>query len=104
MPIEMLVGLDVTDTRKYQAYRQAIAPILKAYGGDFGYDFAVSEVLKAQTEDPINRVFTLHFPDESQKDLFFADTEYAVAKATYFDAAVGATTMIASYERPEPAS
>ena len=104
MLFEMLVGLSVTDARKYQAYRQAIAPILSVYGGGFGYDFAVSEVLKAQTKDPINRVFTLHFPDESQKDKFFADVDYAVAKATYFDDAVGATTIIANYVRTKPAS
>ena len=96
----MLVGLNVTDATRYQAYRRAMTPILRAYGGGFGYDFQVSTVLKAQTEDPINRVFTLSFPDESQKDAFFIDAQYVEAKEAHFDAAVGATTLIASYETP----
>ena len=99
MPFEMLVGLDVTDDAKYQSYRRAMTPILETYGGSFGYDFQVSNVLKAKTESPINRVFTLAFPDEDRRDRFFADAQYAEAKATYFDGAVGATTLIASYEK-----
>ena len=98
MPFEMLVGLNVTDADRYQAYRRAMSPILEAYGGSFNYDFQVSEVLKTQTENPINRVFTLTFPNESRKDAFFANKQYAEAKADYFDGAVGATTLIANYE------
>ncbi|EAR61344.1 hypothetical protein MED92_11474 [Oceanospirillum sp. MED92] len=43
---EMLVGLEVTDDQIYQSYREAMRPILEFYGGEFGYDFRVSEVLK----------------------------------------------------------
>lgn len=99
MPFEMLVGLNVTDAGKYRAYRRAMTPILETYGGKFGYDFQVSEVLRTQTKNPINRVFTLTFPNESQKDQFFADAQYAEAKETHFDGAVGATTLIANYEK-----
>lgn len=98
MPFEMLVGLNVTDADKYRAYRRAMMPILETYGGSFGYDFQVSDVLKAKTENPINRVFTLAFPDEDRRDRFFADAQYAEVKAAHFDSAVGATTLIANYE------
>lgn len=99
MSFEMLVGLDVTDDRKYQEYRRAMMPVLESYGGGFGYDFKVLEVLISQVDHPINRVFTIYFPDENEKERFFSDTAYTEVKAAHFDGAVGYTTIIASYER-----
>ncbi len=61
MAMEMLVGLRVVNDEAYQSYRDAMTPILNRYGGGFGYDFKVSEVLKSRTEAPINRVFTIYF-------------------------------------------
>ena len=43
MSYEMLVGLNVFDDEKYTEYRAAMKPILSIYGGEFGYDFKVSE-------------------------------------------------------------
>lgn len=48
MALEMLVGLNVIDDEAYQSYRDEMMPILKNYGGGFGYDFKVSEVLKSE--------------------------------------------------------
>ena len=45
MSYEILVGLDVLDEAKYEAYNSAMKPILTPYQGYFGYDFKVSEVL-----------------------------------------------------------
>ena len=56
----MLVGLNVTDDFQDQEYRKSKMPILHAHGGDFGYDFKVSEVLLSQTDSKINRVFTIY--------------------------------------------
>lgn len=98
MPIEMLVGLNVIDDARYQEYRRSMAPILESYGGGFGYDFRISEVLRSQTDDPINRVFTIRFPDQERKRRFFSDAAYAEVKAAHFDGSVGHTTIIATYE------
>lgn len=99
MSFEMLVALEVTDDRQYWEYRRVMAPILASFGGGFGYDFKVSETLISQTDHPINRVFTIFFPDEDTKERFFSDPAYAEAKAAHFDGAVGHTTIVASYER-----
>ena len=99
MAFEMLVGLVVVDDEAYQAYREAMTPILDSYGGGFGYDFRVSEVLKARTEAPINRVFTIYFSDEDAKDAFFANAEYLEVKRQHFEGAVVSTEILASYER-----
>ena len=84
MAFERLVGLFVTDDELYQKYRDSMYPILKAYGGAFGYDFRVAEVLKSEVEEPINRVFTISFEDEKLMNTFFADEKYLqVRKRTH---------------------
>jgi uncharacterized protein (DUF1330 family) len=73
MALEMLVGIHVVDDAAFQSYRDEMTPILKSYGGGFGYDFKVSEVLKSKTEAPINRVFTISFPNEDSRNSFFSN-------------------------------
>ncbi len=98
MTVEMLVGLTVVDDNAYQVYRDKIMPILKNYGGGFGYDFKVLELLKSPTEKPINRVFTIYFPDKVSMNSFFANVEYLEIKQRHFESSVTDTTIIATYE------
>jgi len=99
MTYEILVGLNVIDDLKYKDYRSAMKPILSKYGGDFGYDFKVSEVLLSETTNEINRVFTIGFPDRSKMDNFFSNTEYLEVKKKYFEGSVESTTIISSYNK-----
>ena len=99
MATEMLVGLNVVDDEEYQTYRVEMMPILKSYGGGFGYDFKISEVLKSKTEVPINRVFTISFPNEDSMHSFFSNNEYLKIKQRHFEKSVTATTIIATYDR-----
>ncbi len=99
MALEMLVGLNIVDDEAYQSYRAEITPILKRYGGGFGYDFKVSEVLKSTTEAPINRVFTIYFSTEDSMNSFFSNDEYLKIKHRHFEKSVTDTTIIATYER-----
>ena len=59
MSFEMLVGLEVIDDNAYNNYRQEMTPLLEQCGGGFNYDFKVSELLKSQVSENINRVFTI---------------------------------------------
>ena len=99
MAIEMLVGLRVVDEETYHSYREQMMPILESYGGGFGYDFKVSEVLKSQTKAPINRVFTISFPDQGSRDSFFSNDVYLKIRQQNFEKSVTDTTIIATYER-----
>jgi len=99
MAVERLVGLFVKDDDLYQKYRENMMPILQEYGGAFGYDFKVSEVLKSEVKAPINRVFTLCFANEDSLNGFFADENYLQVRNKYFEPSVSATTIIAKYER-----
>ncbi len=99
MAFEMLVGLNVVDDEVYQSYRDEMMPILKSYGGGFGYDFRVAEVLKSKTDAQINRVFTIYFSNEDSMNLFFSNDEYLKIKQKYYEKSVTDTTIIAIYER-----
>lgn len=95
--IEALVGLDVRDDDAYDAYRAGMRPILESFGGGFGYDFRVSEVLKSESDVAINRVFTIRFPDRAAMDAFFSDPSYKDVKRRFFEPSVGGTQIIAEY-------
>lgn len=99
MSYEILVGLNVLDETKYDAYRKAMKPILSNYEGRFGYDFKVSEVLSSEESADINRVFTINFSSKSQMDSFFSDPDYIKVREKYFVSSVGSTTIISSYEK-----
>ncbi len=99
MSFEMLVGLQVSDDQTYSQYREAMTPILKRFGGGFRFDFKIAEVLKNETDNPINRVFIIYFADKLNKDSFFSDPEYKKVKERFFEKSVKATTIIAEYAR-----
>ena len=96
---ERLVGLQVVNEEGYQAYREAMYPILQKHGGDFGYDFRVSEALRNPAGHPVNRVFTMHFPDEAASQAFFSNERYLAVREKYFSGSVGHVTIIAAYEK-----
>ncbi len=99
MATEMLVGLNVVNDEEYQAYRDEMTPILKRYGGGFGYDFRVAEVLTSRTDAPINRVFAIYFSNEDAMNSFFSNDEYLKVRQRHFEKSVTGTTIIATYER-----
>ncbi len=99
MAVEMLVGLNVVDDEAYQLYRDEMTPILLSYGGGFGNDFKISEVLKSKTEAPINRVFTIYFSNEDSMSSFFSNDAYLKIKRVHFEKSVTHTTIISTYGR-----
>jgi uncharacterized protein (DUF1330 family) len=95
-----IVGLDVRDDSMYRRYREAMTPILHRYGGAFGYDLVVGEVLKSPVEARINRLFTMLFPAKGVADRFFSDPDYLKIRAALFEPAVASVTIIAEYDAP----
>ncbi len=98
MAIVTLVGLQIVDEEGYQTYRDQMMPFLERFGGGFDYDFTVSNVLKSKTNAPINRVFTISFPDQDSKDSFFSNSEYLKIRQRHFEKSVTNTTILATYE------
>lgn len=99
MTYERIMGIEVIDEEGYQQYREHMIPILHSFGGSFGYDFKVNEVLKSKTNEPINRVFTIDFPSKEVMETFFTAPEYREVKAQYFQNAVKSVTTISMHEK-----
>ena len=97
--IEMLVGLNVINDSDYTKYREGMTPILKSIGGGFGYDFKIAEVLKSESGNIINRVFTIYFPSEEELNSFFSNSEYLKFKEQFFTSSVASTTIISTYNK-----
>ena len=100
MIFERIMGIYVSDEDEYQRYRDGMTPILQSFGGAFGFDFKVSEVLKSKTADDINRVFTIEFPSKEIMDNFFADPEYVKVQKRHFNNSVKSKTIISMHEKP----
>jgi uncharacterized protein (DUF1330 family) len=92
------MGLQIEDTAGYQAYRDAMTPLLEKAGGSFRYDFRIQEVLKSETGKRINRVFIISFPDKATREAFFSSPDYLAIREKYFNPSVGDVTKIAEYE------
>ena len=92
-------GIEVTDQDEYVRYREAMMPILVRYGGSFGYDFVIGEVKRTEAPHPINRVFTIRFPDEAGSTAFFADAIYRQVRARHFEQAVKGVTSLGAFTR-----
>jgi uncharacterized protein (DUF1330 family) len=97
-----LYGLQLADPAKYRTYRDHMTPILHRHGGRFGHDFAIAAVLASEVAHPIDRVFTIAFPDRAAAERFFADPSYLEVRRTWFEPAVTAYTLIASFDEPAP--
>lgn len=93
------MGLCVSDDEQYQKYREGMTPILHSYGGAFGFDFKVSQVLLSKTSGDINRVFTIDFPSKEVMDAFFSCDDYLAVKKQYFDKSVSSKTVISLHEK-----
>ncbi|WP_101758849.1 DUF1330 domain-containing protein [Oceanicoccus sp. KOV_DT_Chl] len=99
MYFERIMGIQVIDDEEYQKYREAMMPILDSFGGRFGYDFKVSEVLMSKSDNEINRVFTLEFPNSKTMQEFFSNPAYIKVKNKHFKPSVASTTVISMHER-----
>ena len=97
MPFDLTAVLLVVDQDKYAQYRSEIAPLLKAMGGAFRYDFEIARTLKSDASHEINRVFILRFADRGAKERFFTLPQYLEIRARLFETAVRRMTTIAEH-------
>jgi len=99
MSYEMVVGLQIRDDSIYSNYREAMKPLLEEVDGGFRFDCKVSEVLKNDDGNPINRVFVIFFGDKNKMESFFSNPRYLKIKEKYFKSSVEATTIISEYNK-----
>ena len=97
-----LYAMQISDPERYQRYRTLMTPILHRHGGSFRYDFAIARVLASDASHPIDRVFTIAFPDRTAADRFFSDPTYLAIRREWFEPAVAAFTQIAAFDEQVP--
>jgi uncharacterized protein (DUF1330 family) len=96
--IEILVGANVVDPAMYTEYRAQMTPLLEAYGGSFGVDVLVAEVLRAPEPVRFNRLFTMRSPSVERMDTFFAHPEYLAVRKRLFEPSVSEIHQLARYQ------
>ena len=72
-----------------------MTPLLERAGGTFRYDFEVARTLKSEADHDINRVFVMRFPQRSDKERFFSDSQYLEIRKRLFEKSVSAVATIA---------
>ena len=97
--LEVLTALYVKDRELYARYRAGMTPLLAAHGGHFGLDLWVEEVLRSPVDEPFNRLFTLCFPSQEQRDAFFSNPDYLAVRKAYFEPSVSARSELGRLER-----
>jgi uncharacterized protein (DUF1330 family) len=95
-----LYGAQLADPAKYRTYREHMTPILHRHGGRFTHDFTIGTVLASELAHPIDRLFLISFPDRRAAERFFADPSYLEVRRTWFEPAVTAISLIASFDQP----
>lgn len=95
-----LYGLYIDDEQSYARYREGMEPILRAYGGRFGYDFDVRATLRSERSKRMNRVFTIVFDSAESKARFFEDPAYLSVRAKHFEPAVQSVDQLAEFQAP----
>lgn len=100
MSVELLVGLEISNPELYAEYRRLMTPLLHQHQGDFGCDFIVQKSLKP-ADTAINRVFTIHFATQQLMDSFFNHPDYLAIRQQYFEPAVAASHILATYQKAD---
>jgi uncharacterized protein (DUF1330 family) len=97
--IEILMGLNVVDRELYAQYRARMTPLLEAHGGSFGIDLWVAELLRSPGTKPYNRLFTIVFPSQEQRQAFFSNPEYQAVRQALLEPSISARTELGRLER-----
>ena len=82
----------------YQAYPDAMSPLLERIGGGFRYDFTIATTLRNSAGHEINRVFIHYFPNRQTRDRFVEDQAYREIRGRLFETSVGNATIIGAWE------
>lgn len=85
MTAYVIVRIEVSDPEQFGKYREAVAPNIKAFGGDFAVRGSEIEVLEGS--DDGRRLVVLEFPSKERIMTWWNSPEYAEVKALRKDAA-----------------
>ncbi|MSO65755.1 MAG: DUF1330 domain-containing protein [Alphaproteobacteria bacterium] len=82
MPAFLLVDVEVTDQKTYDAYRARTPALVARYGGQYRVRGGQHEVLEG--EWPVHRFVVIEFPDMQALKGFYDSPEYRVLRRERF--------------------
>ena len=75
MPAYLLARIEVRDAAGFDAYREAVVPVIAAYGGRYLVRGGALEVKEGAP--PPGRLVVVEFPDMAAAQAFYGSAEYA---------------------------
>jgi uncharacterized protein (DUF1330 family) len=79
MPAYVVVDIHITDTEKFEKYRQAVPRSIAQYGGRYIVRGGKTETLEGAWNP--ERIVVLEFPSLEQAKAWYESAEYAAPKA-----------------------
>ncbi len=99
MPYQILLGLNVLDSEKFEDYCSAMERLVARHDGELCYDFKVPDFCLADRHKTINRVFTLSFCSKEKMEAFFSDREYLKTRGRHVLKSIGSDQVIFGFEK-----
>ena len=92
MAAYLIARIDVTDTARYEEYKELAQAAVRAHGGSYVVRGGNHETLEGELED--RRIVVLEFTDMAAARAFYDSPEYAAAKARREGAATGQFVLV----------
>ena len=92
MPAYVIAQLTVTDPDGFEAYRQAVPPVIEAHGGR--YLVRGGEVSKLEGDPGRPRIIVLEFPDKAAAENFYNSPEYQKILPMRLNTATGSVIIV----------
>ena len=92
MPAYVIAQLTVTDLDGFEAYRQAVPPVIEAHGGR--YLVRGGEVSKLEGDPGRPRIIVLEFPDKAAAENFYNSPEYQKILPMRLNTATGSVIIV----------
>ena len=92
MTAYVIAQLTVTDPEGFEAYRQAVSPVIEAHGGRFLVRGSTVSSLEGEAGRP--RIIVLEFPDKATAEGFYNSPEYQGILPLRQNAATGSVIIV----------
>ena len=96
MPAYLVARIDVRDAAGFDAYREAVTPVIAAYGGRYLVRGGAADVLEGPP--PPGRLVVLEFPTMDAARTFYNSDDYAPALKLRRDSTVSELVLVDGVE------
>lgn len=99
MRYQILIGLNVLDSKKLSDFHASIKPLLATHDGEYCYDFNAPSALFSNRYKVINYVFALSFSSKEKTTEFLADNNYRKVRGRHVLKTFASDQIIFGYRK-----